>query len=108
MREYFGKVGDAMAKRRNQRSGKRSNRNTLTKGEPNRASAPSLTKRESKRASKQSLPQAAAIVAFTEIEEAFFAAGESEPHLEQMAAESDAEAERARPSLWKRLFARAA
>ena len=85
-----------MAKRRNQRSGKRSNRITLTKS-------------GSKRASKPSLPQAAAVVAFTEVEEAFFAAGESEPHLERVAAESDAaEVDRARPSLWKRLFARAA
>ena len=98
----------AMAKRRNQRSGKRANRSTLTKSEPKRATGNTLTKSEPKRASKVSLPQAAAIVAFTEIEEAFFAAGESEPHLEQVAAEADAEAERARPSLWKRLFARAA
>src|SRR5687768_1636871 len=122
-----------MAKRRNHRSGQRSNKTTLSKVESKRASHPSslpqrsnkpsmphgaskpaMQERASKpamqsRASKPSLPQAAVVVGFTELEEAFFAAGESEPHLEKVAAaQSEVDAEHSRPSLWKRLFARAA
>jgi hypothetical protein len=95
----------AMAKRRHHRNGQRSNKTTLTKAEPKRASKPSMQQR----ASKTSLPQAAAVVGFTELDEAFFAAGESEPHLENVAAaQSEVDAEQSRPSLWKRLLGRAA
>ncbi len=63
-----------------------------------------MAKRRKKRSSKSSLPLAAQTIAFTATEEAFFAAGESEPHLEEIAAH---DAETDRPSLWRRLFARA-
>lgn len=63
-----------------------------------------MAKRRKKRSSKSSLPMAAKTIAFTEIEEAFFAAGESQPHLEAIA---EREADTDRPSLWRRLFARA-
>lgn len=117
-----------MAKRRNRN--KRSNRNTLTKASgAKRTSAPNLSPAKTPTSTDEApkgtstpaeaeaklvtkLPQAAQVVAFTELEEAFFAAGDSEPHLEQVAAaEDDIEVERRRqrrPSLWKRLFARAA
>ena len=47
---------------------------------------------------------AAKVIAFTDLEEAFFAAGDSEPHLAEISARDD---EADRPSLWRRLFARA-
>jgi len=61
-----------------------------------------------KRKSKPSLPKAAELVAFTDADEAFFAAGTA---LEQRASPAtdsfeDLGAPRERPSFWRRLFAR--
>lgn len=63
-----------------------------------------MAKRRNKRSSKTSMPKAAPVISFTAFEEAFFAAGESIPHLEQI---NDDTHEAERPSLWRRLLTRA-
>lgn len=64
-----------------------------------------------KRKSKPSLPKAAELVAFTDADEAFFAAGTALEQHASAGAESfeDPDAQdirRERPSFWRRLFAR--
>jgi hypothetical protein len=61
-----------------------------------------------RRKSKPSLPKAAELVAFTDADEAFFAAGTALEQQPIPAAESfdDLDIVRARPSFWRRLFAR--
>ncbi len=67
-----------------------------------------------KRKSKPSLPTAAEVVAFTDVDEAFFAAGTALEERASPASESfddaehpdDVESGRERPSFWRRLFAR--
>ena len=66
----------------------------------NRKKRPSNTSN----ANNANMPRAAKVIGFSEAEEAFFAAGESEPHLEQVDTASSAPE---RPSLWRRLLARA-
>ena len=59
---------------------------------------------------KSKLPRAAEVVGFTELDEAFFAAGVELDSAEPQPAESfdDLEAEPVtRPSFWRRLFSRA-
>ncbi len=62
-----------------------------------------MAKRRKKRSSKTSMAKAAVVIAFNELEQAFFAAGESDEHLVRVSDAYEAE----RPSLWRRLFSRA-
>jgi hypothetical protein len=62
-----------------------------------------MAKRRRRSSKLKSLPKAAQVVAFTDAEEAFFREGdtaESFDHLEEAVEE--------KPSLWRRLFSRAA